>query len=245
MKTLGKISVAAGAVCALYVVVLAVIFGFAAGEIVIFTVGAALVACGVFYERMSRWWRRAVAVTAGAVAVFFAAMITIIATGARETATGTEDYLLVLGGGIEGGEVLPTPAARLDRALEYAARNPRAPIVVSGGRPPREAVSEAAAMKRYLAARGTAPIRVTEEGRSRNTRQNMLYTREILDSLSDGRLCTVACVTSRYHVMRARWLARRMGLDARMVCAPVPWYMVPPGYVREVLSVVKYWLEEI
>ncbi len=244
MKLLCKISVALGVFCILCAVVLTLAYGCTAGNALALTAGAAFVALGWFYRRFPRWAQRTVAAGTLAVGVFFAAMITVIAVrGGQDSAAGTEDYILVLGCGIRGEEVLPTLRARLDRCMEYMAQNPQATVVVSGGRGRRETVSEAAAMKKYLAGRGIDPARIITEEHARDTRQNMRFSRHIFDSLAAGRPYSVACVTSRYHVMRSAALARREGLDARFAGARTAWYLWPSAYFREVLSVVKYWIE--
>ncbi len=236
MKAVSKIFISLGALCILSAVVLTLLYGFTVGNAIALTAGAALTSLGWFWPRLPIWLKCAVWT---GVFAFFAMVCVISFRGNRDTTVGTEDYVLVLGCGIRGEQVLPTLAARLDRCVEYVAQNPTAPIVVSGGQGSREAITEAAAMKKYLVERGIDPSRIFMEQRARNTIENMQFSKIVMDSLAAGENYSVACVTSRYHVMRAEGIARRTGLDARFAGAPTDWWLWPSAWSREVLSVVK------
>ncbi|MDR2886294.1 MAG: YdcF family protein [Rikenellaceae bacterium] len=248
---LANAAVVLGLLCVLTATVLSVAYGFTIGNAMAYTAGAALIALGWGYGRMPRWARRTVNVAATAgVALFVTVLTIIIIGGSRDTLTYTEDYVLVLGCGVRGETVLPTLAARLDRCIEYAARNPQAPIVVSGGQGSREKLTEAEAMYRYLVARGVEPSRIIREPEARNTKENFEYSKTLMDSIQASLCCaaggqrryTVACITSDYHVYRSGLVARRAGVDAGFAASGVKWYLRPSGWAREVLSVLKYWI---
>ena len=67
--------------------------------------------------------------------------------------------------------------SRLNGALAYAKKNPKALIVLSGGKGRGEDVSEADAMAKYLLSRGLDKRRMLIENRSTNTRENFLYSK--------------------------------------------------------------------
>ena len=121
------------------------------------------------------------------------------------------DAMLVLGSMIdtETGEPKKLLSARLDRA-EQLSREGYAPvIVVSGGTAEDYPCSEAFAMKRYLMRDGIPEDVIFMEDRSRNTEQNIRFSKEIL--VSQGRE-TVLIVSSGFHLWRAREIARKYGL---------------------------------
>ena len=76
-----------------------------------------------------------------------------------------------------------TLARRLDAALAYLEENPKAYVVVSGGQGAGEDISEAEAMRRYLAARGIEESRILMEDKSMSTLENFLFSCLLYTSL--------------------------------------------------------------
>ena len=76
--------------------------------------------------------------------------------GRNDNVTFREDAVIVLGKGLDGDKVPVNLAKRLDKAIEYHEKNPRALIVVSGGKGNEEKLSEAQAMADYLISRDIA-----------------------------------------------------------------------------------------
>ncbi|MEM6732349.1 MAG: YdcF family protein [Myxococcota bacterium] len=107
--------------------------------------------------------------------------------------------ILVLGARLEDDG---TPgrglASRLERAAELAAQHPEAGILLSGGGAGPS--SEAEAMKRWMLEHGVEASRIVLEDRSKNTRENMLFSLPLLVSTGAER---VSLVTERYHMRRA------------------------------------------
>jgi uncharacterized SAM-binding protein YcdF (DUF218 family) len=140
------------------------------------------------------------------------------------------DAVVVLGGGIRGGPP-DWPDPDLGRAADrvwHAARifhaGKAARVVVSGGFMPwaGERRTEADAMLHFLADLGVPPDAILPEGRSRNTRENALYTAEILSAEGIGR---VLLVTSALHMPRALATFRAAGVDA--IPAPTDFEVMP------------------
>jgi len=126
--------------------------------------------------------------------------------------------ILVLGGGV-GPDLPPRRSVDLGAAADrvvHAARLYRAgkaPLVVlAGGRAaalgfgPAEAESMAAVLEEW----GVPRTALLLETRSRNTRQNCLLSKPILESRGAGR---VLLVTSAVHMPRALATCRKVGLD--------------------------------
>ncbi|MCP2265642.1 protein SanA, affects membrane permeability for vancomycin [Promicromonospora thailandica] len=205
------------------------------GIVVAFALGLLYLAHGVSRRRV-RWLR--ILVPAGT-ALLVALSAALAVVGSRDTATGDEDAVVVLGTLVKDGEPTPALRARLDTAAGYAAANPAAVVVVAGGRAPGEDVTEALAMQRYLVARGVAEHRIVREGTSTSTSENFTHAKELLDARLGTRY-TAAFVTNEYHVVRAAGIAAEAGVDATHLHARTPWYEVPVDYVREALALGKF-----
>jgi uncharacterized SAM-binding protein YcdF (DUF218 family) len=131
------------------------------------------------------------------------------------------DAIVVLGAGRNtdapeyGGETVSRTT--LER-LRYGARLHRAtklPLLVTGGSVFGESVSEAALMQRVLAEDfGVRAAWV--ETRSRNTYENALYSRPILQAAGVHR---AILVTHALHMPRALWAFQHAGVDA--IAAPM------------------------
>jgi hypothetical protein len=99
-----------------------------------------------------------------------------------------------------------------------AARGNPPVLITSGGQGPRERLPEARAMADYLIRRGIPGDRVACEERSRNTDQNLRFSKAIMQERIPGYLCVV--VTSNFHVFRAAITARRTGVNGQVVGSP-------------------------
>ena len=103
-----------------------------------------------------------------------------------------------------------------------------------------EPVSEAAAMREYLAANGVPDGDLLPEDSSFNTRQNLLNAKKLLP---EG-VRRVLIVTSNYHLPRALALAADTGFDAVGVGSPIKPIYWPKNHFREALAWVKYWMQK-
>ena len=161
--------------------------------------------------------------------------------------TGRSDFVIVLGAGLRpGGQVPPLLASRLDRghriwaSLHRRATGPGPLLIVSGGKGDDEQVPEAAAMASYLTARGFPADHLLLEDRSRNTEENLLFSKAIMDQVQPGARCTI--VTSDFHAFRAAMIARRLGIRGQVTGARVAGYYRPSAILREFAAVLlQYW----
>lgn len=158
--------------------------------------------------------------------------------------------IIVLGSGLIDGEVPPLLRGRLDRAVaawhRAVAASGESPILIpSGGRGPDEPRPEGEAMARYLVHRGIPDAAVHAETRSRNTRENLVFSRAIIDER--GAEGPVLIVTSDYHVLRAGLLARTVLPGARVVGARTAAYFVPSAFLREYVALLnrQRWLHAL
>lgn len=148
--------------------------------------------------------------------------------------------IVVHGSGLIGSRVPPLLASRLDRALRvYSAEitaGHRPLLVTSGGKGSDETVAEADAMAGYLIDRGLPETAVLREDRSTTTRENLLYTRNLL--AQHGIAPRMVLVTSNFHALRTAILARRMGLDAAVVGSRTAPYYLPSAILREFAGIL-------
>ncbi len=162
----------------------------------------------------------------------------LFACGAKDNADGSEKAIIVLGCGVDGEQVSPKLARRLDKAIEYFNEHPDKPVIVSGGQGAQEDIPESTAMKRYLVSKGVPDGMVIEESNSTSTFENFEFSKDIADTLPGGD--KIVFVTSRFHIYRASRYAAGAGFEAHHIGARVPFYELPSNYLREMLAVVKF-----
>ena len=91
-------------------------------------------------------------------------------------------------------------------------------------------------MARYLVSRGVPESAIIREDRSRNTAQNMAFSKQIIDAADPQ--AKVAFSTTNYHVFRSGLLAARAGLDAEGIGARTKWWFWPNASMREVAGLM-------
>ena len=133
------------------------------------------------------------------------------------------DGIVVLGGGFEGAINLARGGYELnsggDRMVEtaiLARRFPQAKVVVSGGNGSLflDGEGDADTAPRLLEALGVAADRLTLEDKSRNTYENAVFSRDLVQPKPGE---TWLLVTSAFHMPRAKALFDKAGF------ATVPW----------------------
>lgn len=162
-----------------------------------------------------------------------------IALNANVNDNKEPDYIMVLGCGLYGKNMLTPQYQRAKAALAYIREHPKVKIVVSGGQGPLETISEAEAYKIYFIKNGVKAENIIEESKSKTTMENMKYTADILKKTDGRKNLRIAVVTSNYHVLRAKFLAKRCGFTAEGVPAPVQYLLLPNFAVREYFGVIK------
>ncbi len=242
-KSLLKISVVLGLLLVVLALVLTISNGFSSSNTLTFIGGLGLLLLGLYYDKLSRSVRRLVLAAIVVGACYSVVVLTIvISQGSRNTTTFTEDAVVVLGAGIRGERPTRMLIGRLDRCVEYMQKNPNAVVVLSGGQGRGEDIPEAEAMARYLISKGVNPAKLIQDDKSKDTYENLVNTRAILDSCFNGKSYTLACITNDFHLYRSLRIGRLQGVDMTCYGAPVPWYLRPGAYLREICSVTKHWV---
>jgi uncharacterized SAM-binding protein YcdF (DUF218 family) len=150
-----------------------------------------------------------------------------------------EDYLIVLGAGLlQGHKISRLLGARIDRAIAFyqkqKGKGRKAPkLIMSGGQGDDEDLSEAQAMADYAVAHGIPREMILLEDKSRNTQQNMLFSKELATSDYGKPNFRAKFFTNNYHLLRAGIYARQAGLAANGVGAHTRFYYLPNAMIRE------------
>jgi len=154
-----------------------------------------------------------------------------------------DQYLIVLGAGlINGDQVSRLLGSRIDRAIAYAKkqeqkRPPLPKIIFSGGQGPDETVSEAKAMSDYAINQGWNPDLVILEDKSRNTLQNMAFSKKIILADNNNEVARTKFFSNNYHIFRAGLFAKSAGIAANGVGAKTKFYFLPNALIREFIAV--------
>lgn len=144
--------------------------------------------------------------------------------------------LIVLGGAIKRGRPCETLAQRLDISERLWRQQNDRIIVVTGGPTPDKRTTEAREMARYLQQRGVRSSSMILETRARNTRENIIFSTELLNEHGHrGQRCVIS---SNYHLWRALRDARMLGIKLTPIAAPTPVGSAPQQWCREVLTII-------
>lgn len=149
------------------------------------------------------------------------------------------DYIVVLGSGLNGSQLTPLLASRVNRGIALLERNPQAKLILSGGQGPGEDLPEGEAMAAYAIGRGVDPSRVLAERQSKTTAENLWYSRALMTGTAARPLPRVAIVTTAYHVFRALVIAKKQGLRCVGFGSKTKWYFTLNAVLREFAGYMK------
>ena len=152
-----------------------------------------------------------------------------------------KDFYIILGCSIaKDGGLLPLLKHRTNRAIRLAwdqeiATGKQARYVPSGGKGSDEIISEGAAMELYLLSHGAESDEVLPEKKSRNTYENLIFSRQVIDNAQKDARC--AFVTSSFHVLRSGMISNRLGMFMEGAAARVRWYYSANASAREFVAI--------
>lgn len=198
-------------------------------------------------RRKPLWLKILLAVVLLAV-LAFAVLEGIVLSGGRTRVAagdGAPEVMVIFGCKVDPDGPSILLQDRLDTALDYWEEHPGITIVTSGGQGSNEPVSEARCMADYLMDGGVPEDQILLEDRSHNTKENFLYSKELLaDEGIDVGETDVLVVSNGFHLTRARMLAERFGYGEVSTLA-APTSHLPSRiqmYIREPLALVKSFL---
>lgn len=142
------------------------------------------------------------------------------------------DYLVVLGAGLDGDQVTPLLASRIDKAIQIYHKQASVQLIMSGGQGDDELIAEGLAMANYALAKGLPSEAVIIEDQAVNTEENIAFSQQLMTKEK----AKFAVVSSNYHVFRALLLAREQGLKCIGFGAKTKWYFAINAFIREFIG---------
>ncbi len=186
--------------------------------------------------------------TLGMIIVFIAMLAlgaTVCMCRAAYKSPGSDATVVVLGCRVYGERPSLMLQERLDAAYQWLMLNPDATCIVSGGQGPGEDISEAECMYRYLVEKGISPKRLLKEEKSTSTRENLAFSKEILERQGEKQQVqnnSIVIVTNEFHQYRAGKIAESLGLEYGAVNGKTALWLLPTYYVRELYGIVYEWV---
>lgn len=154
-----------------------------------------------------------------------------------------KDFVIILGAGLmNGDQVTPLLAQRINRGIRFyqqqLKKTGRAPkMILSGGQGDDETLPEGEAMRQYAIGHGVAVNDALAETNSRNTYENMAFSKQIIDD-AQIKKPKVLFVTNNYHTFRAAIVAKSAGLKANGIGSHTASFFLPNAVMREYIAIV-------
>jgi uncharacterized SAM-binding protein YcdF (DUF218 family) len=206
---------------------------------------------GIFYKKINagiaELWKSTVGKIAVGISgtfllavIFLAAVETCLMIYSANDKPQDGATVVVLGCRVYGEQPSLMLEERLVTAENYLKNHPESKCILSGGQGSDEGISEAECMYRYLTEHGIDKERLYMEDRSTSTRENLAFSREIIE---ENKLdANIAIVTNEFHEYRAQRIAKALGMDCSAVSAATAWWLLPTFYVRELYGILYEWI---
>ncbi|MGX7243652.1 YdcF family protein [Enterococcus quebecensis] len=155
-----------------------------------------------------------------------------------------QDFIIVLGSGlIDGKTVPPLLGKRIEKAIQFYKAQSRATlhppkILMSGGKGDDEHIAESIAMKQYAIEKGIPEESILVETNSKNTLENMKFSKEIMEQTFGGTDFHALFTTNNFHLFRAGLFAKMANLNANGIGAKTAFYFLPNAFLREFIAIV-------
>lgn len=175
------------------------------------------------------------------------ALIGSIYWQARTDETRPVDAIVVLGAAQYNGRPTSVLRARLDHVLTVYDEGYAPFVVVTGGKQQGDVTTEAEASRDYLIEHGVPATSILMENEGRDTWQSL---QGVASLLKERELSRVLLVSDGFHLMRAKMMARDLGLTAFASAAadsPIrPGSSREFGYVaREAVAILAYAVKSV
>jgi uncharacterized SAM-binding protein YcdF (DUF218 family) len=164
-------------------------------------------------------WRRPARIfllCIGAVVVGYTTLIVNVYRHGEQEDRGEADAIVVLGAAQWHGKPSPMFQARLDRAYMLYQSGYASFIFITGGVGAGSTISDAHVGKEYLVSKGVDEHTILIEEKSRTTWQNLNQVKSVFDTKQFN---TMLLVSHDFHIMRAKKMARDLGMEIHV--APV------------------------
>lgn len=161
---------------------------------------------------------------------------------ARTASAQPSDAIVVLGAAQYNGRPSEVFEARLDHALDLYQDGYAPLIVLTGGKQPGDAYTEAETGEQYLLDRGVPASAIRWENEGRDTWQSMQGVADVLEGSGVGSLLIVS---DGFHLFRSELMARELGFTAHGSAVPDspirPWSGTELSYaIRETGGILAF-----
>ena len=175
----------------------------------------------------------------------------------------TFDVGIVLGGYTKGGTYaqkdqlqLSTAANRLTDAIQAYKRGFIKKLLISGGdgKLLGESYPESQLAKNFALDMGVKPEDLWVEDNSRNTHENALFSKQLLEKQGFAN-AKILVFTSSYHIPRALSCFKKVGIQAqpfpthfiaeRLTLQPETWLIPDPDVIKNWESLLKEWIGSV
>jgi len=136
---------------------------------------------------------------------------------ARSALPHEADAIVVMGAAQYNGRPSAVFQARLDHAYNLYQQGYAPLVVLTGGKMPGDAYTEAESGRQYLIERGMPASDILYENEGRDTWQSM---RGVSDLLEGSNVESLLIVTDGFHLLRSEMMARNLGFTAYGSSAP-------------------------
>ncbi len=189
---------------------------------------------------LAPWVRRMIFALVVLVPLSILALGVAVYREARAADPQQADAIVVLGAAQFNGRPSRVFQARLDHALTLYDQGYAPVIVVTGGKMPGDAYTEAETAELYLIDRGVPASSILSEQEGRDTWQSMQGVADVLEGRG---VDSLLIVSDGYHLLRSRLMAEDLGFNVSASAAPDspirPWSALEFSYViREVGGII-------
>lgn len=183
--------------------------------------------------------RRSIKICVWGFIISFVLVIGLIFSNVDADSYNDVDYVIILGGGIKGGEVTKSLQFRLDEGIKFLNEHPHLDVIVSGGKGFGETISEGEAMENYLIAKGIHKEKIIVETKATSTMENFKYTKQILEAQTGRSDYKLMVITSDFHMARSKVLASFNGFTPYGIPSKTEPTVFPNSVIREYFAVFK------
>ena len=186
-----------------------------------------------------------IAIVAAGALIGLSVLTAVCVCAGRTWVPEKSDCIIVLGAHVwMDGRLSNALTYRCEAALDAWQQGVAPVMIVCGAQGRDEPTTEAAAMRQWMLEHGVPEDAVIAEDTSVNTRENLINAKGIM-AANGWR--TAALCTNNYHITRALWLARDLGLDATGIAAPSTKDALSfaRGRLRETCSWILYFLRKL
>ena len=163
--------------------------------------------------KFAGWILRIIVIALSALIIALCAKVVI---GGLINTAKDADNVIVLGMALQNGKPTKDLTYRLDTARKYLDKNPSATLILTGGNPDDNGLTEAAVMRDLLTEQGVPEDKMILEDKAQTTSDNFINVARMLDPSAP-----IILVSSNYHMDRAVQTAADAGFtDCLRLPAP-------------------------